>query len=249
LPISTVIITRNAATQLGDCLASVAFCDEVLVIDSGSTDDTVALARSRGARVIEQAWLGYGPQKHFGVQQAMHDWVLCVDADERVSEPLQKSITAMLRAPAARVYTMARCNRFLGRWLKHGEGYPDWSVRLFHRGAARWSDDPVHEKVLTNEPVIRLSGDLLHESAESIELYLDKQNRYTSLQAKRMFADGRVVTPLHLIIAPIARFLKFYLLRRGCLDGLPGLIHICIGCMNSFNKYAKLLALQKAPGP
>ena len=208
------------------------------------------MARSRGARVMEQAWLGFGPQKHFGVQHATHDWVLCVDADERVSDPLRTSILAALSAPVApvaRVYTMARCNRFLGRWLRHGEGYPDWSLRLFHRGAARWSDDPVHEKVLTKEPVIRLSGDLLHESAESLDHYLDKQNHYTSLQARRMFAEGRTVTTLHLILAPIARFVKFYLLRLGCLDGLPGLIHICIGCMNSFNKYAKLLALQKAP--
>ena len=248
MQLSTVIITHNAAAQLGDCLASVAFCDEVLIIDSGSTDDTVALARSSGARVIEQAWLGYGPQKHFGVQQAAHDWVLCVDADERVSEPLRLSIMAALHTPATRVYTMARCNRFLGRWLQHGEGYPDWSVRLFHRGAARWSDDPVHEKVLTSESVTRLSGDLLHDSAESLDHYLDKQNRYTSLQAKQMLASGRVATPLHLIVAPVARFVKFYLLRLGCLDGLPGLIHICIGCMNSFNKYAKLLALQKAAG-
>jgi hypothetical protein len=244
LPLSAVIITHNAARQLAGCLESVAFCNEVLVVDSGSTDDTVALAKAHGARVIEQPWLGYGPQKHFAVQQAAYDWVLCLDADERISPALRAGIEAALHAPQARVFEMARCNRFMGRWLRHGEGYPDWSMRLFDRRAARWSDDPVHEKVLTSEKPARLAGDLLHDSAETLALYLDKQNRYTSLQAEKLFAEGRRASGLLLLASPLARFLKFYLFRLGFLDGRPGLVHVCIGCMNSFNKQAKLLALQ-----
>jgi len=244
LPLSAVIITHNAARQLAGCLESVAFCNEVLIVDSGSTDGTTALAKAHGARIIEQAWLGYGPQKHFAVQQAANDWVLCLDADERISPALRTSIEAALRTPQARIYEMARCNRFLGRWLRHGEGYPDWSMRLFDRRAARWSDDPVHEKVLTSEKPARLAGDLLHDSAETLEIYLDKQNRYTSLQAERLFAAGRQASGFLLLASPLARFLKFYLFRLGFLDGLPGLVHVCIGCMNSFNKQAKLLALQ-----
>ena len=244
MPLSAVIITHNAARQLAGCLESVAFCNEVLVVDSGSTDDTVALAKAHGARVIEQPWLGYGPQKHFAVQQAAYDWVLCLDADERISPVLRAGIEAALHVPQARVFEMARCNRFMGRWLRHGEGYPDWSMRLFDRRAARWSDDPVHEKVLTSEKPARLAGDLLHDSAETLALYLDKQNRYTSLQAEKLFAEGKKASGLLLLASPLARFLKFYLFRLGFLDGRQGLVHVCIGCMNSFNKQAKLLALQ-----
>jgi glycosyltransferase involved in cell wall biosynthesis len=244
-PLSAVVITRNAATQLEACLASVAFAQETLVVDSGSTDGTVALARARGARVIEHEWLGYGRQKQFAVAQAAHDWVLCIDADERVSEPLRAAIVAELAAPRGYVYAMARCNQFMGRWLRHGEGYPDWNTRLFHRQHARWSDDAVHEHVLTTASVGRLAGDLMHESAETLERYLDKQNRYTTLQAERMLADGRDAGALQMLFSPVVRFLKFYVFRLGFLDGVPGLVHIAIGCMNSFNKYAKLRSLRR----
>jgi glycosyltransferase involved in cell wall biosynthesis len=246
MTLSAVIITKNAASQLGECLKSVAFADEILVVDSGSSDGTRDVAKAHGARVVEHAWLGFGAQKQFAVGAAAHDWVLCVDADERVSPMLRDAIARELAAPRARVYALARCNRFLGRWLRHGEGYPDWSVRLFHREHARWSDDPVHEKVLSDASPARLSGDLLHDSAETLEGYLDKQNRYTTLQAQSLRIAGRRATVLHLALAPAFRFLKFYVLRLGFLDGAPGLVHIVIGCMNSFNKYAKLMALERA---
>jgi len=246
MPLSAVIITRNAASQLEDCLGSVRFADEIVVVDSGSSDGTCDLARRGGARVLHKEWLGFGPQKQFAVGAAAYDWVLCVDADERVSDALRKKILAELEAPRGFVYAMPRCNRFLGRWLRHGEGYPDWSARLFHRAHARWSDDPVHESVVTDAPVLRLSGDLLHESAETLEKYLDKQNRYTSLQAESLRAEGRRANALHLLLSPLLRFFKYYVLRLGFLDGVPGLIHVTIGCMNSFNKYAKLIALERA---
>jgi glycosyltransferase involved in cell wall biosynthesis len=247
-PLSAVLITRNAAAQLEPCLASLAFADEIVVVDAGSEDATPALAAGRGARVIEHEWLGFGRQKQFAVDAAAHDWVLCVDADERVSDALAASIGRALEAPTAPVYRMARRNRFLGRWLAHGEGYPDWSPRLFDRRAARWSDDPVHEKVLYATTPGTLDGDLLHDSAETLSAYLDKQNRYTTLAAEQLFADGRRVGALHLFASPLVRFLKFYVFRLGFLDGLPGLIHIAIGCVNSFMKYAKLIALQRAKG-
>lgn len=247
MPLSVTIITRNAASQLGDCLASVAFAEEVVVVDSGSTDGTTELAARHGARVIAQEWLGFGPQKQFAVESASHDWVLCLDADESLSADLREAIVAELRAPRGFVYAMPRCNRFLGRWLRHGEGYPDWSVRLFHRNHARWGNEQVHEKVVTARPVLRLRGDLLHDSAETLEKYLDKQNRYTSLQAESLRAAGRSASVLQLVFSPALRFVKFYLLRLGFLDGVAGLVHIAIGCMNTFNKYAKLKALGRAP--
>ncbi len=244
-PFSAVIITLNAAHQLEACLHSLGFADEIIVVDSGSSDATVELAQRFNARVIHQPWLGFGKQKQFAVAQAKYDWVLCIDSDERISKQLQTSIELNLRQPARQVYKMPRSNKFMGRFLKHGEGYPDWSTRLFNRRYANWSDDPVHEKVLTGEAIAILSGDLLHESGEDIAVYLQKQNRYTSLQAEQMFARGKRVGAGKLLFSPIFRFIRFYVFRLGMLDGLPGLVHILIGCFNSFCKYAKLLELHR----
>jgi glycosyltransferase involved in cell wall biosynthesis len=243
--LSVVLITRNAAAQLPECLASVAFASEVVVVDSGSEDGTADVATHYGARVVRKEWLGFGRQKQFAVEQAANDWVLCLDADERVSPELAASIVRALQAPAAPVYRMARCNRFLGRWLRHGEGYPDWSARLFDRRSARWSEDAVHEKVLYAVSPGTLRGDLLHHSADDLARYLEKQNRYSTLAAEALHARGRGAGLLQLTLSPLVRFLKFYVLRLGFLDGVPGLVHISIGCMNSFTKYAKLIELRR----
>lgn len=245
LPLTAVIITLNAASQIGPCIDSVKFCDEVLVVDAGSTDATVQIAQMQGARVVHQEWLGYGPQKRFAVSLAMHDWVLCIDADEQVSERLRGNIIDELKAPRAQAYEMPRCNRFMGRWLKHGEGYPDWSLRLFNRRFAGWSDDRIHEKVVSNVPALRLQGDLLHDTAETLEGYLTKQNRYTSLQAAQMAEEGIQPSLTKLLLSPMLRFIKFYMVRLGILDGVPGLVHIAIGTFNSFVKQAKLMCLQQ----
>ncbi|OGA17935.1 MAG: benzoate transporter [Betaproteobacteria bacterium RIFCSPLOWO2_02_FULL_66_14] len=245
-PLSVVVIAQEAAAQLTDCLASVAFADEIVLVDSGSRDATRDIAQRLGARVIEKEWLGFGPQKQFAVDQARHDWVLCLDADERVSPELAASLRRALEAPVAPVYRMARRNRFLGRWLRHGEGYPDWCTRLFDRRQARWSDAAVHEKVLFAVTPGTLEGDLLHESAEDLGRYFEKQNRYSALAARQLFEHGRTAGPAELLLSPLVRFAKFYLLRLGFLDGVPGLVHIAIGCAASFMKYAKLIELQRA---
>jgi glycosyltransferase involved in cell wall biosynthesis len=249
LPLSLCVITRDAAGEIADCLASAPFAGEVLVVDSGSRDDTVEIARRRGARIIEHAWTGFGAQKNLAVGAASHDWVLCVDADERVTPEMAASIANEIAAPRAFAYAFARRNRFLGRWLAHGEGYPDWNVRLFDRRRARWSDDAVHEHVIADGPVMRLAGDLLHASGESLDAYLAKQNRYTTLQAVAMHARGERAGALRLVVSPIARFIRFYILKLGFLDGVAGLVHIAIGCQNSFLKYAKLRALQDEGAP
>src|SRR3954464_1345832 len=188
LPLTVAIIALDAAAQIEPLLESVRFADEVLVVDSGSRDDTCAIARRHGARVEFREWSGFGRQKQHAVSIARNDWVLCLDVDERVSPALARSIAAAMAAPRYRAYRMARRNRFLGRWLAHGEGYPDWSVRLFHRAHASWSNDEVHEAVLTTSEVGTLKGDLLHDSAEDVSTYMTKQNRYTSLQAAAMHA-------------------------------------------------------------
>ena len=171
--------------------------------------------------------------------------MLCLDADERVSSELQSSIKNELKSPSTAAFRFARCNRFLGRYLKHGEGYPDWSLRLFDRRQARWSADAVHEKVETLSAVGELSGDLLHESAESLSSYLSKQNRYTTLAAEMALAAGKRASFPRIALSPIIRFIKFYFIRQGFRDGLPGLIHIAIGCFNSMMKYSKMLERQK----
>jgi len=250
LPLSLCVITRDAAAQLADCLASVPFASEIVIVDSGSRDDTVQIASRSGARVIERAWPGFGAQKNFAVGAASHDWVLCLDADERLTPELGAAIrTALAGAGAAGApiaFRMARRNRFLGRWLAHGEGYPDWNIRLFDRRRARWTEDPVHENVVADGPVARLAGDLLHDSAESLDAYLAKQNRYTTLQAEVMHARGERAGVARLVASPLVRFARFYVLRLGFLDGVAGFVHIAIGCFNSFAKYAKLRALAAA---
>jgi glycosyltransferase involved in cell wall biosynthesis len=245
-PLSAVLITRNAATVLEPCLDSVAFADEVVVVDSSSTDRTVEIATRKGARVVQKEWLGFGRQKQFAVEQARHDWVLCLDADERVSSELARAIERALTAPVSPVYRMARRNRFLGRWLAHGEGYPDWSVRLFNRMNARWSDDLVNEKVLFAVTPGTLEGDLMRDSFDDLSAYLERQNRYTTLAARQAFEQGRGASVAHLFLSPAVRFFKFYVMRLGFLDGLPGLLHISIGCMSSYLKYMKLLALRES---
>jgi glycosyltransferase involved in cell wall biosynthesis len=244
IALSVVIIAKNAASQIGLCIDSVRFADEVLVVDSGSEDETRAIADIRGCRVIEKEWLGFGQQKQFAVTQARHDWVLCLDVDERAAPELEQSIRAALANPANKAYRMKRRNRFLGKWLSHGEGYPDWSLRLFHRQHASWSNDPVHEAVITTVDVGELNGDLLHDSAEDVTTYLQKQNRYSSLHAEALFQQGVRAGYLKLFLSPLARFIKFYLLRLGFLDGGPGFAHVAVGCFAAFAKYAKLIELE-----
>lgn len=251
-PLSAVLITLNAASQLRTTLESLRFCDELVIVDSGSTDDTLRIAHEFQARVFHQDWSGFGPQKQYAVAQAKHDWVLCLDADEEVSPELRLSIetkiqdrTAIQTQPTGGVpagYAMARCNYFLGRYLRHGEGYPDWSLRLFNRQHANWNSEAVHEAVVGLHPNThfgRLQGDLLHHSAESLGQYLNKQNRYTDIQASTLAERKAWPSTAKLVLSPLVRFIKFYLLRKGFLDGWAGFVHISIGCFNSFIKYAK----------
>jgi glycosyltransferase involved in cell wall biosynthesis len=241
--LSVTIIALNAASQLEPCLASCQFADEILLVDSGSTDGTLALAERYGARIVHQDWLGFGQQKQFAVTTARHDWVLCLDSDERVTPELAAAIQQEMLAPRYSAYRFARRNRFLGRWLTHGEGYPDLSLRLFHRAHASWSRDDVHETVITAKETGRLAGDLLHDSADDLATYLAKQNRYSTLHAHMLYRQGRRANYLQLFTHPAWRFLKFYFFKRGFLDGGPGFAHVAIGCHNTFTKYLKLIEL------
>ncbi len=247
---TATIITYNEADNIALCIESVGFFDEILVIDSGSTDDTVELAEKAGARVIHNAWPGFGRQKQIGFDQSANDWVFSIDADERVSPSLKQSLVALFSEPTRLAkksgYKVNRCNYFMGQALRHGEGYPDWLLRLANRNQARWSEDPVHEKMQLSGESGQLIGDLDHFTEARIDSYLIKQNTYTTLQAQNLFEQGKRISGWKLFASPLVRFFKFYFLRRGLLDGIPGFVHISIGCFNSFCKYAKLLELQKS---
>ena len=238
--LSAVMITCNVAHSIERSLASLSdVVDEIIIVDSGSTDDGLEIAKKFGAKIIHQDWLGFGPQKQFAVDYAGFDWVLCIDADEWLSDELKSAITSVRQNPDYYAYKMPRRNRFLGRFLKHGEAYPDENLRLFDRKYARWSNDAVHEKILTDHPIGKLNGDLLHDSAETLQSYLEKQNRYTTLQAQKLIEQGKKISPFKAIYSAVFRFIKGYFFRLGFLDGFPGFVHIFIAASNSFFKYVK----------
>jgi len=233
-PLSITIITKNEEKRIAKCLDSVSFADEILVVDSGSTDRTVEIARQYGARVIQQSWLGYGRQKRFAVDQARNDWVLCLDADEWLSEDLQESIKAIEHDCAA--YSFNRRNKFLGKWLRHGEGYPDRVIRLFNRRTSNWTKDIVHERVRVNGKLGHLYGDLMHESEMTLASYKSKQNDYAKIQAKGLSQKPFYALVIFMVFSPLVRFLKYYLLRAGFMDGLAGFAHAYISARTVFLK-------------
>ncbi|MBI3345397.1 MAG: glycosyltransferase family 2 protein [Gammaproteobacteria bacterium] len=245
-PVTVTVITLNASQHIRQCLESVRWADEIVIVDSGSTDDTLTIAREFTDRIVHRDWVGYGPQKQFAVSQAKHDWILSLDADESLSPELVGNIRRVLQErPPFYAYTLRRCNQFMGQWLKHGEGYPDLVLRLFDRRHARWSVDVIHEKVIHDGRAGELAGDLMHKSENGIAAYLEKQNHYTSLQAEKLYEQGVRTGIVQLLFSPMVRFIKFYFIRLGFLDGLPGLVHIMIGCFNSFIKYVKLMELNR----
>lgn len=249
--LSVVVITKNAEKDIDKCLSSVAWIKNKIIVDSGSDDHTCDIAREHDALVIHKDWMGFGPQKRFAVEQSPTDWVLCLDADEFLSDELVQNIKMLFKdgdSLSYDAYRIPRSNKFLGRFLRHGEGYPDWSLRLFNKQKANWSLDLVHEKVQAVDRTMRvgvLKGDLLHNSAESITQYIEKQNRYTDIQAQEIFQQGKTVSIRHLLLNPAVRFIKYFFVKLGCLDGIAGFIHITIGCIFVYLKYAKVMAYQR----
>ena len=245
LPVSAVVITLNEAANIRRCLESLQFCYEVIVVDSGSDDGTPEIARSMGARVVHQDWLGFGPQKHFAVEQAANDWVLCLDADEWVSDALGRSIRQLLESsPPYFAYSMNRRNILLGRALRFGGGYPDTKLRLFDRCHAQWNEAAVHEQVETTEEVGLIDADLMHETAPSLPDAMAKWSRYAAMQAAAMHAAGKRSGWHRMVFSPPARFLKQYVLRQGFRDGLPGLALAGFSSFFCFFKYLELWRLQ-----
>jgi glycosyltransferase involved in cell wall biosynthesis len=246
VPVSAVVITLNEAAHIEACLASVAWADERLVVDCGSTDDTVAIATRCGARVVHHEWPGYSAQKNFAATLAAHDWIVSVDADERVTSALAAEMRATLAAPGDRVgFRVPRVTFHLGRWIRCTDWYPDFQLRLYDRRHATWNGRKVHESVTANGPVGQLTHDLQHYAYRDIAHHLDTINTYTTLAALHMHEQGRRTGAAELLLHAPAAFLRNYILKRGITAGIPG---ISISAMNSyyvFLKFAKLAALQQ----
>jgi len=240
--LTACVITYNEADRIEECLRSVSFCDEMLVVDSHSTDRTRELAAALGARVIERDWPGYRSQKQFAVEAARHDWVLCVDADERVTEQLRAEISA-LRAggfPAAAGWSVPRITDYFGRFLRHGNAYPDRLVRLFDRRRGGWSGEEVHENTRVNGPVRRLYGRLEHYSYRSLSDHEDRMRRYARLMAQAMYERGKRCGLAKVLINPRWRFFRGYFLRLGFLDGWRGLVFALVEANYVREKYLGL---------
>lgn len=250
-PISATVITRDEADRIADCLASLAFCDEIVVVDSGSGDATRDIAERMGARVLVRPFDGFRSQKQFAVEQAAHDWVLCVDADERIDAVLRDAILAERAAGFARAagYRFARRSWYFGRWLRHGNAYPDRKLRLFDRRRGGWRGErEVHESASVDGPVATLPGDLLHLPFRSFEHQLDKGRRYAQMMAEHAHARGKRASWSKLVLAPAWRFWRGYLLRGGFLDGRAGLVYAYVTAFTARQKAIRLWGLQAGEG-
>ena len=246
--LSVILITKNEAADIRACLESVAWADEIIVVDSDSTDGTVEICREFGAKVFEHDWPGFGMQKNRALGYATNEWVLSVDADERVTPELRAAIEAVLRGDGAcPAYRISRLSSYCGRFMRHSGWYPDHIVRLFRREAARFSDDLVHERLLVDGQIGQLDGELLHYAFDNLEEVLHKVNRYSSAGAAMMQQRGRTASLSGAVLRGLWSFLRTYVLRGGFLDGREGFMLAVSNAEGTYYRYLKLMLLNKKP--
>jgi glycosyltransferase involved in cell wall biosynthesis len=247
--LSVAIITRNEAADIGEALQSVSWADEIIVVDSESTDETTTVARQYTSRVVVRAWPGYVEQKNYAAALASHDWILSLDADERVTPELASAIKSALTAtPRHAAFRFPRVTWHLGRWIRTTDWYPDYQTRLYDRRAAEWAGRYVHESLTARGTVGLLQGELHHFAYRDISDHLETIDRYTTYAARQMHESGRRAAWLQLAAHPPLAFLRNYLLRGGIRDGVTGLVISTLNSYYVFLKFAKLWALQKVPG-
>jgi len=248
IPVSVCIITCNEEDNLRACFESVKWADDIIVVDSHSTDNTRQIAAEYTDHVIERDWLGHIQQKNFAIQQAAHDWVFCIDADERVSDDMRMAIEGQMTRgdDFYHGFSFPRRNRYMGQWIRYCGWYPDRKIRLFRKSKAQWEGTNPHDHVQVDGPVKALSGDLMHESYKDLADHMRTINSFTSIAAQERFASGqRFVLPF-LVFGPCWKFFKMYILKLGFLDGVPGFAVCVSGAYYVFLKYAKLLELGRA---
>lgn len=246
-PISGVVICCDEEVSIERCLASLQFCDEIVVVDSGSRDRTVEIARRFTDRVIDQPFLGYVEQKNFALEQAKHDWVVSLDADEALSAELQQEIQDALRGDDGSVYgyRLDRVTHYLGTWHDYGEWHPDWQLRVFRRSRGRWTGRNPHDRIQLEGPVGRLTGRLEHWTYENLAEHVRTIDRFSTEMARSLAQDGVRFRMRDLLFRPPARFLKGFVLRGGFRKGLPGFLVSVATSFYVFMKYAKLWELER----
>jgi glycosyltransferase involved in cell wall biosynthesis len=244
--VTVTIITLDEAAHIADAIDSAAWADEIVVVDSGSADDTVAIARSKGATTETRAWTGYVDQKNFAASLASNDWIFSLDADERIPPALASEIRALLATePPRSGYRVPRVTYHLGRWVRTTDFYPDHQMRLYDRRKGRWQGRYVHESVTVDGSSGQLTGELEHYSYRDLSDHLDRINAYTTLAARQMYESGRRAHAVDLLVHPAAAFLRNYVLRRGILDGTAGLTLSIVNAYSVFLKFAKLWEIQR----
>jgi glycosyltransferase involved in cell wall biosynthesis len=238
--ISATIVTLNEDRNIARAIESLRCVDEIVVVDSGSTDLTREIAMRFGARVIEEPWRGYAAQKNLAAKCATHDWILSIDADESVTEELEAEILTLKKDGAqCDAYSFPRLARYLGRWIRHSGWYPDRKVRLYDRRKAQWVGEYVHESVLVVGTIGELRGDLLHFTCSSLSEHVRTLDRYTTLAARELVALHKPITPRRLMVDPAWTFFRTWVLQRGFLDGRQGLAIAWMAALYTFLKYAK----------
>ncbi len=244
--LSVIIITKNSAQTIEKCLQSVLFANEIIVLDSGSTDDTLALCRqyTDKVKVFETDWPGFGPQKNRALEKASGEWILSVDSDEFLGDDLKAEITKIIKNTHIKVFAIKRRNQYCGQWIRFGDVGRDKVTRLFKRGAAQFSDDIVHERIITEHEPVLLKSFLFHVSYKSVEDILSRMNWYTSLSADMRFKKNRKTSFAKAIFSASWAFIKSYFIRLGFLDGKMGFVVAVTSAESSYYRHLKLLFLQ-----
>jgi glycosyltransferase involved in cell wall biosynthesis len=238
--VSAAVICLNEEQKIAACLKSLSFCDETIVVDSGSTDNTVAIAQELGAKVIHHDWPGHIEQKNYVITQTNGEWVLSVDADERVTKTLRLEIQRAVSSGEETAYWMPRVVYYINRWIRHSGWYPASKIRLFRRDAGAWGGENPHDQYRTDQPVGHLKGDLIHLSFDDIGEHVKTLNRFTDVAAAERIMKGRYASYGDIALRPLVTFIKMYFIKAGCLDGVPGLIAALLSTYHVFCKYVKI---------
>jgi glycosyltransferase involved in cell wall biosynthesis len=245
-PISATLITLNEERNIEDALRSLAWADEIVVVDAGSADETVTICSKYTDRILHRDWTGYVDQKNFAVENARNDWIFSLDADERPSPELILEIQELARKGfSTSGYKIPRITFFLGRWIRHGEWYPDCQLRLFDRRRGKWEGGRVHESIKLSEKPVYLKGEIHHYTYRSLSDYLRRLEIYSKLAASDYQQQGKKSGPIKIFGNPLVAFIRCYLIKRGFLDGTPGLAVAMMAAISVFFKYAKLYELKR----
>jgi len=248
--LSVIIITKNESLNIEACLASVSFADEIIIVDAGSHDDTVAICHRFTDQIfVTDDWLGFGLQKNRALAKATQDWVLSIDADERVSSALQTEIKQAMKSQIYNAFRISRQSYYCGRWLKHGGWFPDYVIRLFRRDAAQFSPDEIHERVVLqdekNHKIGTLTHPLQHHSFRSLEEVLEKVNRYSTANASKYYKQGKRASLKKAIFHGLWAFVRTYFFQAGFLDGREGFMLAVSNAEGTYYRYLKLIYLQE----